>query len=75
MIIFEVDISLLTSEGIQMKGSFREVKDLNSSSMNDKLLMIEMLILLINSFNNGAGILDRMTSIRGTLQSNCVPLC
>ena len=50
---FELDIPLLTDEGIQMKGRFifEEVKELHSSSMIDELLLIEMLILLIDSFN------------------------
>lgn len=33
MIVFEVDIQLLTEEGIQMKGSFREVKEVTKTSM------------------------------------------
>ena len=51
---FELDIPLLTDEGIQMKGRFifEEVKELHSSSMLAFLLMIEMPILLINSFDS-----------------------
>ena len=46
---FELDIPLLTDEGIQMKGRFifEEVKELDSYI--DFLIMIEMLILLIGS--------------------------
>ena len=39
-LVFELDIPSLTEDGIQMKGSFREVNDLNSSSMIDELIMI-----------------------------------
>ena len=52
MIESELDIPSLTDDGIQMNGdSFIGVKELNSSSMIDELLLIEMLILLIDSFN------------------------
>ena len=52
MIESELDIPSLTDDGIQMNGdSFIGVKELHSSSMIDELLLIEMLILLIDSFN------------------------
>ena len=51
MIEFELDIPLLTEDGIQMEYSFSRVKELDSSSMIDELIMIEMLILLINSYD------------------------
>ena len=51
MIEFELDIPLLTEDGIQMEYSFSRVKELDSSSMIDELILIEMLILLINSFD------------------------
>ena len=46
MIEFELDIPLLTEDGIQMEYSFSRVKELDSSSMIDELILIEMLILL-----------------------------
>ena len=52
MIVFEIDICKLTQNGIEMKYSpFIEVKELESSSMIDWLIMNEMLIVLINSFD------------------------
>ena len=51
MIEFELDIPLLTEDGIQMEYSFSRVKELDSSSMIDELILIEMLILLINSYD------------------------
>ena len=52
MIEYELDIPSLTNEGIQLgKEAFYEVIELNSSSMIDELIMIEMLILLIDLFN------------------------
>ena len=33
MILLDIDIPKLNKEGIQMRGSFNEVKELNSSSM------------------------------------------
>ena len=44
-IVFDLDIPSLTQNGTQLSSAFRDVKELNSSSM------IEMLIHLINSFN------------------------
>ena len=53
MIEFELDIPSLTDDGIQMNGdSFIGVKELHSSSMIDRLIMNEMLILLIDSFGS-----------------------
>ena len=51
MIDFDLDIPSLTLEGIQMGRAFKDVIELHSSSMLVCLLMIEMLILLINSFD------------------------
>ena len=51
MIVFDVDIPSLTEDGIQMEYSFSRVKELDSSSMIDELILIEMLILLINSYD------------------------
>ena len=50
MIILEIDIPKLNKEGIEMGiDSFDNVKELNSSSMIEWLLMIEILMLLIYS--------------------------
>ena len=47
MIVSELDIPSLTEDGIKMTDdAFSKVKELNSSSMIDWLIMIEMLILL-----------------------------
>ena len=53
MIEFELDIPSLTTEGIQMRdhNTFSKVNELHSSSMIDRLIMNEMLILLIDSFD------------------------
>ena len=60
-IVFEIDIPSLTRKGIQMrKNSFSNVKELTSSSMIDELIMIEMLILLIDSFNRRVPSYQRM---------------
>ena len=57
MIVFELDIPSLTSNGIQMNGrTFSKVKELTSSSMIDELIMIEMLILWIDLFDRRANI-------------------
>ena len=50
MIEFELDIPSLTQDEIQMNNSFNRVREVTSSSMIDELIIIEMLILLINSF-------------------------
>ena len=55
MIVSEIDIPSLTDEGIQLNSAFNDVQELNSSSMIDWLIMIEMLILLINSFDSIVG--------------------
>ena len=56
MIIFELDIPSITSGGLEMEsyGVFENVKELISSSMVDELIIIEMLILLTNSFDRKA---------------------
>ena len=55
MIVSEIDIPSLTDEGIQLNSAFNDVQELNSSSMIDWLIMIEMLILLIDSFESIVG--------------------
>ena len=60
MIEFELDNPLLTQDGIQLSSVFMNVIELNSSSMIDELIMIEMLILLIDSFGRGVAIYERM---------------
>ncbi len=58
MIVYELDISALTKEGIQMdEYAFENVDELDSSSIIDWLIMIEMLILLVNSFDRIANVL------------------
>ena len=55
MIVFELDISSLSEEGIEMEyrdKPFEGVRELHSSSMIDWLLMNEMLIVLIDSFGS-----------------------
>ncbi len=52
MIEFELDIPSLTLDEIQMDScAFENVDELDSSSMIDWLIMIEMLIVLIGSFD------------------------
>ena len=51
MIVFELDIPSLTDEGIQISYAFIKVRELTCSSMIDGLIMIEMLTLLVDSFN------------------------
>ena len=55
MIEFELDIPSLSEEGIEMEyykdKLFEGVRELHSSSMIDWLIMNEMLILLIDSFD------------------------
>ena len=51
LIDFDLDIPSLPSEGIQMGRTFWDVIELHSSSMLVWLIMIEMLILFINSFD------------------------
>ena len=55
MIEFELDIPSLSEEGIEMEyykdKLFEGVRELHSSSMIDWLIMIEMLIVLIGSFD------------------------
>ena len=55
MIEYDLDIPSLTDEGIQLNSAFNGVQELNSSSMIDWLIMIEMLILLIDSFESIVG--------------------
>ena len=61
MIEFELDIPSLTTEGIQMRGhnTFSKVNELHSSSMIDRLIMNEMLILLIDSFDRRTHVFRR----------------
>ena len=56
MIEFELDIPSLTDEGIEMRGAFRNVRELHSQSMIGLLLMIERLIVLIDSFGSKVSI-------------------
>ena len=52
MIVFELDISSLTQDRIQMENhAFSNLNRLKSSSKIDELIMIEMLILLASSFD------------------------
>ena len=53
MIEFELDIPSLTEDGIQMddEENFSNVKELFCSSKIDELLLIEMLILFLDSLN------------------------
>ena len=52
MIEFELDIPSLTLDEIQIDScAFENVDELDSSSMIDWLIMIEMLIVLIGSFD------------------------
>ena len=68
MIVFELDIPSLTEEGIQMGGNeFSNVKELVCSSMIYELLMIEMLLLSIDSFDRGARSYQRKMNM---IQSN-----
>ena len=74
MIEFELDIPSLTDEGIQLKRygeriPYMHVRVLHSSSMIDYLLMIEILILLINSFD---GIVNIYESDKGVKNSGYV---
>ena len=63
MIEFELDIPTLTQYGICMDfRGFSEVKEINSRSMIDELLMIEMLILLNDTFNKGAEVVVQLTN-------------
>ena len=58
---FELDIPSLTEDGIQItREAVRRVKELNTSSMIDELIMIDMLILLIDSFNRRVPSYQRM---------------
>ena len=61
MIEFDLDIPSLTKERIQMSDAFISVKELSSSSMIDELIMIEILLLLINSFDRKANIFREIT--------------
>ena len=80
MIVFELDIPSLTSNGIQIGHSlFSNVIELNSSSMLAFLIMIEMLILLINSFDKIAkifrAIIDNKVIISCSMDSLCLFEC
>ena len=59
MIEFELDIPSLSEEGIEMEyrdKPFEEVRELHSSSMIEYMIMNEMLILLIDSFDRRVNI-------------------
>ena len=80
MIEFELDIPLLTEDGIRIcKNTFYNVKKLSSSSTIDLLIMIEMLILLINSFDEIAkifrAIIDNKVIISCSMDSLCLFEC
>ena len=79
MIEFELDIPLLTEDGIQMEYSFSRVKELDSSSMIDELILIEMLILLINSFdkivNIFRAVVDNKVIVSCSMDSLCLFEC
>ena len=65
MIEFELDIPSLTLDEIQMGScAFENVDELDSSSMIDWLIMIEMLIVLIGSFDRRVVICE----LRGMLK-------
>ena len=65
MIEFELDIPSLTLDEIQMDScAFENVDELDSSSMIDWLIMIEMLIVLIGSFDRRVVICE----LRGMLK-------
>ena len=65
MIEFDLDITSLTEDGIYMDNhTFENVKELTGSSMIDKLIMIEMLTLLIDSFERRVIICE----LRGVLK-------
>ncbi len=65
MIEFDLDIPSLTEDGIYMDNhTFENVKELTGSSMIDKLIMIEMLTLLIDSFERRVIICE----LRGVLK-------
>ena len=77
MVAFDIDIMLLTEEGIQLRKEyiipFNNVKKLSSSST------IEMLILLINSFDKIAkifrAIIDNKVIISCSMDSLCLFEC
>ena len=74
MMVSELDILSLTDEGIQLKRygkwiPYMHVRVIHSSSMTDYLLMIEMLTLLINSFD---GIVNIYESDKGVKNSGYV---
>ena len=65
MIEFDLDIPSLTEDGIYMDNhTFENEKELTGSSMIDKLIMIEMLTLLIDSFERRVIICE----LRGVLK-------
>jgi len=80
MIEFELDIPLLTEDGIRIcKNTFNNVKKLSSSSTIDLLIMIEMLILLINSFdkivNIFRAVVDNKVIVSCSMDSLCLFEC
>ncbi len=69
MIEFDLDIPSLSEEGIELKEGFNKpfdrVRELSSRSMIDWLLMIEMLIVLIISFDR---IVETIYNYMNTIQ-------
>ena len=59
VIDLKLDIPALTEQGIQLKLAFNRVNKLDSSSMIKGLMLIKILILLIDSFDNGVIIYER----------------
>ena len=71
MIKYELDIPLLTEQGILIKGgAFSRVKIMHSSSMIDWLIRIKMLILLIDLFDRRVPSYERI----GGLYKSQIPL-
>ena len=79
MIEFELDIPSLTDEGIQISYAFHGMKEFICSSMIDGLIMIEMLILLINSFdkivNIFRAVVDNKVIVSCSMDSLCLFEC
>ena len=64
MIVFNLDIPSLTKDKIQLIGTFDKTRNYDISSMIDGLIMIEMLTLLIDSFERRVIICE----LRGVLK-------
>ena len=56
LIVFDLDIPSLVEEGIEMNDAFVHVARIKSSSITSSWIMIEMLILLNDSFVRGVSI-------------------